>query len=86
MNHTGYVLSDADMQRVSDWWETIKPQVIAIQKLKGIADPLDQPEPYYGAIGGGLTYEFTPTGVGTIVKVKESSTGLELDLTDYESW
>lgn len=42
--------------------------------------------PYYGAIGGGLTYHFTPTTVGLVLKVTEASTGKELDLTDCESW
>lgn len=37
------------------------------------------------AIGGEFTYCFTPTGLGTIVKVKHYQ-GEELDLTDYESW
>ena len=25
---------------------------------------------YYGAIGGGMTYIFTPTSIGTVCKVK----------------
>lgn len=41
--------------------------------------------PYYGAIGGALTYSFTPTGLGVCVVVKHSS-GETLDLTDYENW
>lgn len=40
-----------------------------------------QPE---GAIGGGLTYSFTPTGLGEIVKIKYFDK--ELDLSDYENW
>lgn len=44
--------------------------------------------PHYenpGAIGGRLTYCFTPTGLGTIVKIV-CSCGEELDLTDYDKW
>lgn len=37
-----------------------------------------------GAIGGGLSYTFIPTGLGVIVKVKYFNE--ELDLSDYESW
>lgn len=37
---------------------------------------------YTGAIGGRLTYSFTPTGLGTVVKVK-CACGEEIDLTDY---
>ena len=41
--------------------------------------------PYFGANGGDLTYEFTPTSIGLIVKVVHTS-GAVLDLTDYNSW
>lgn len=37
-----------------------------------------------GAIGGGLSYTFIPTGLGEIVKVKYFDE--ELDLSDYENW
>jgi len=42
--------------------------------------------PYYGAIGGALTYCFSPTSLGTVVKVKHAGTGAILDLSDYDSW
>lgn len=42
--------------------------------------------PYYGAIGGELTYEFTPTSIGVVVKVTHAGTKEVLDLTDYENW
>ncbi len=41
---------------------------------------------HYGAIGGGYTYSFIPTGLGVIFKVKNNLTGAEIDLTDYDSW
>jgi hypothetical protein len=40
-----------------------------------------KPEIYVGAIGGAYTFEFTPTGIGMVVKVK-CADGTELDLTD----
>ena len=40
----------------------------------------------YGAIGGAYTYEFTPTSIGVVVKVRNSVTNAVIDLTDYESW
>ena len=40
---------------------------------------------YAGAIGGRLTYSFTPTSLGCIVKVK-CACGSEIDLTEYEEW
>jgi hypothetical protein len=39
-----------------------------------------------GAIGGKLTYEFTPNGVGISFIVKCGICKEELDLTDYENW
>jgi len=41
--------------------------------------------PYYGAIGGSMTWSFTPTGIGVVVRVKHAS-GAELDLSDYGEW
>ena len=40
--------------------------------------------PNEGAIGGGLTYSFTPTGLGTILTCRYFSH--KIDLTDYDSW
>jgi len=42
--------------------------------------------PYTGAIGGSMTFSFTPTTLGTIASVKESITGEELTLTDFGDW
>lgn len=42
--------------------------------------------PYYGAIGGGLTFKFTPTGLGMGCSVTEAITGRTLNLSDYEGW
>ena len=38
-----------------------------------------------GAIGGKITYTFTPTGLGDIVKCK-CACGKEIDVTEYEKW
>lgn len=44
------------------------------------ADPEKQ-----GAIGGRLTYSFTPTSLGCVAKVR-CACGGEVDLTNYEHW
>lgn len=44
------------------------------------------PDAYDGAIGGRLTYEFTPTTLGCVAKVTDCITKETIDLTDYESW
>lgn len=40
----------------------------------------------YGAIGGAYTYSFTQTGIGVGVRLKNSVTKEEIDLTEYENW
>lgn len=42
--------------------------------------------PYTGASGGSYTYSFTPTSLGTAVKVTDNLSGETIDLTDYDSW
>lgn len=38
-----------------------------------------------GAIGGRLTYQFTPTGLGIVTRVI-CGCGAETDISDYETW
>jgi hypothetical protein len=40
---------------------------------------------YHGAIGGALTYSFTPTSLGVVIKAK-CACGKEVDVSDYEGW
>jgi len=42
-------------------------------------------EIYVGAIGGAITYQFTPTGLGICEGVK-CACNQTLDLTDYDEW
>ena len=46
------------------------------------------PEKYSGASGGRWTYTFTPTSLGTVIKVIDNliTEDNELDLTDYDIW
>ena len=43
-------------------------------------------DPSMPAAGERWTFMFTPTGIGTVIKVKDECTGEELDLTDWENW
>lgn len=70
MSTTNFSLSDEDFAKVSTW-------------LAGLKEKKPR---HCGAIGGAITYSFTPTSLGTIVKLHDSVTGEELDLTDYLSW
>lgn len=42
--------------------------------------------PYYGATGGHISFEFTPTSIGECLVVKHAITKNEINLTDYDSW
>lgn len=44
--------------------------------------------PYHGAIGGAITYCFTPTSIGTIIVIKYKSPHLtaEKNITNYSNW
>lgn len=48
------------------------------------AQQLDKQE--LGAIGGAVTYYFTPTSIGVVIKVKNAINGQEIDLSEYETW
>ena len=38
------------------------------------------------AIGGRYSFEFTPTGIGVFIKIKDFETGEELDVTKDTDW
>ena len=90
-----FTLTDEELKAIDEWlMDEIYPEVIAEQKRNFKANEInpvvlshwEDGQPYGGAIGGGVTYSFTPTSLGVVVKVKEAHTGKELDLTDYDSW
>jgi hypothetical protein len=47
-----------------------------------------RPKASDGAVGGRLTYSFTPTAIGVTLTVRDTLPGNEaqIDLTDYSSW
>lgn len=83
-------LNRAEQGAIDAWYKSLLPEILAIQKpgleksgLHGIVMP---DEPYYGATGGGLSYTFIPTSLGTIITVKEAITGKELNVSDACDW
>ena len=85
-----FKLEPGDHEKIDHWLKTIVyPPIVAKQKLdpdiaQFIWKDADGNEmPYLGAIGEGLTYSFTPTGLGIVTKV-QFYTGDTLDLTDYD--
>ena len=77
-------LTPEQNKKLKTWLEEIKPEILEKQKRFSNTAPRDTP--YYGACGGGLTYSFTPGGLGVTVIVIEYHTQKTIDLTDYESW
>ena len=85
-----FSLDQYEQNKLNQWLKEIYAKVIEEQKAQyGEDNPVyqmawDCGAPYDGAIGGGLTYEFSPTSIGMVKRV--TYRGYALDLTDYESW
>lgn len=87
-----FQITSAEIEKINTWLnDTIYPPIIAEQKKNPhdgiwiVKDSAGKEYPYFGAIGGDVTYQFTPTSLGVIIKVLHVS-GAELDITDYSSW
>jgi hypothetical protein len=80
-------------EKINHWLkQVVYPQLIEEQRksIDWSQNPIapacwDEGHPYEGAIGGGLTYEFTPTSIGISFWVSYGDSH-RLDLTDYDSW
>lgn len=70
-----FYLSDEQVEKIKAFEDT-QDIIVAIEQ------GLDMP--YYGAIGGSLSYIFIPTSLGVIIKVRHSVTKEELDVTEYD--
>jgi hypothetical protein len=93
---TSYFISEEDRAKIETWLHgTVYPAVIKEQKARIAEHPEQYHEatygwswdngfPYEGAIGGGLTYRFSPTSIGVAFKVVYGE--YELDLTPYSEW
>lgn len=88
---THFRLTAEQNTRIKEWLDKeIYPAVVKDQR-KHFVNPTpfhkqswDAGFPYEGASGGGLTYEFTPTSIGIVEKVRYGA--YTLDLTEYDSW
>jgi len=83
-----FSLSDEQWKKLHEWHSQILEEVATGQweNLDIRQHMIDSKTPYGGAVGGALTYMFTPTNLGTVVKVEDGFTGEKIDLTDYEDW
>ena len=76
-----YSFTPAQVKRLAEWEAEQDQEWVKSNKPGRSFDG----KAYYGAIDGALTYMFTQTGIGTIVKVKHIA-GTVIDLTDYDMW
>jgi len=89
-----FEVTEAQKQKINTWLETVVyPRRVDQQRsdptylrIPFITESWDRGYPYEGVSGGALTYEFTPTSIGVILKVSYSKFPDSLDVTDYENW
>lgn len=78
-------LTVKQLERLAVWRAEQDAKVLAAQKAAG----LELNTPYFGAIGGSITFGSTPTSLGTVqtaIFCKGTEFEAELDLTDYSEW
>jgi hypothetical protein len=78
MTNTKFSFSDNDNEKINIWDKHHKNTCKYFDDGSEICNPV-------GAIGGRLTYSFTPTGLGLITSV-ECACGEKLNLTDFDMW
>ena len=66
--------------------KAIKKQKKQLKKRKQLPTHVHISSWEMGYPASSVQYIFTPTGIGTCLVVKESVTGEELDVTDYDTW
>lgn len=86
-----FEINAEQLAKIAVWNKEMDKKAIEQQRAKmnatDFADlTLDGQYPYTGAIGGSLTYSFTHTGIGLVVKVHHALTDETLDVTDYANW
>jgi len=56
------------------------------QKFEAWKREQKEKDPHIATAGERWTFMFTPTGLGTIIRVKDELLKEEIDLTDWENW
>lgn len=88
-----FTLDENQYKKLNEWLVVQNKNAIQMQKNEGLdkknstaAENHKMGYPYMGAIGGFLTYSFTPTGLGVVIKVTHAITNEMIDLTLYDEW
>jgi len=69
-----FSLNSSQIKKYNEWTKIQDKKVAELQKKK------------FGACGGGYTFEFTPGGLGTHVRVRNGITKEFIDLSEYDDW
>ena len=87
-----FVITKYEQKQIAAWVKKQDAKVVHMQQQSGQfkGDPFvkklhQRGKGYYGASGGALTFQFSPTGLGLIFKVTNALTQETLDLTEYDS-
>lgn len=75
---TGFTISPGERKQIAEW-------LAEHNKTCKYHDDGTQASNPCGAIGGRLTYSFTPTGLGLITEVA-CACGDKIDVTEFEDW
>jgi hypothetical protein len=87
-----FIITEEEQKRIAVWFKEQDAKVAHMQQESGKykGDPYvrklhQRGMGYYGACGGALTFQFSPSGLGTVFKITHALTQETLDLTDYDS-
>jgi hypothetical protein len=87
-----FTVTVGQYEKVEKWLDEQNVKAVEIQRKKHKnPDPIyemcwEMGLPYCGAIGGEVSYEFSPTSLGDCLVVKHAVTKEELNITDYGAW
>jgi hypothetical protein len=87
-----FTLSDVEKERANSIIEKWRIEELEEQKAQMPNPPeiylefWDMGFAYHGAIGGEITYLFTPTSIGVIVHIMHNVLNKKEDITDYDTW
>jgi hypothetical protein len=71
---TVFSLTEEQIKQVAEW---------AAEQDRKIAEKQGKDHPYYGCSGGSLSYEFTPTSIGLVVKVTNNLSKESINVTEW---
>lgn len=81
-----FIITDDQQEKLTLWQKEVSKRAYIKQNLNHNDFLITNNEPYYGTIGGGYTYHFMPTSLGTVLTVTEFITGETINLTNYDNW